>query len=298
MTFASNAEAWAVGANGYIAFWDGYTWHQVESPTDKDLNDVFFLSSDNGWVVGEGGLILHWDGNAWAVVRDYQSPLPGSGTFLEWNAVGFSSPNDGWVVGHESSEGGGTGRILHWNSTVWEELSETAFPYLPHYTSPPFIFDVLAFSPQDAWAVGEARRGGLTLHWNGVLWQEIANPTQSVAFGRYWLLSISALSKDNIWISGWYEGAAIKRDGVVLHWDGVEWTEMRLDEAGWINTILMISQDNGWVGGDELFHWNGQGWEKATSPAVDRIVDIESSPGGEIWALTHHGALLHLAVQR
>lgn len=299
MTFVFDTEAWAVGGNGYIARWDGYTWTQVESPTDKDLNDVAFLAPDNGWAVGEGGLILHWDGNAWSVARDYQSPLLGSGNFLFWNAVGFSSQNDGWVVGYESSEGGCAGHILHWNGAAWEELSETAFPYLPYYTSPPFILDVLAFSPQDAWAVGEGRRGGgLTLYWNGALWQEVANPTQSVSFGRYWLLSISALSRDNIWVGGWYEGAAIKRDGIVLHWNGAEWTEMRLSEAGWINAILMVSQDDGWIGGDELFHWNGSIWEQVTRPMIwwDRIVDIEMSPNGEIWALTEHGAFLHLKV--
>lgn len=299
MAFVSDTEAWAVGGNGYIARWDGYIWTRVESPTDKDLNDVAFLAPDNGWAVGEGGLILHWDGNAWTVVREYQPPLLGSGNFLIWNAVGFSFPDDGWVVGYESSEGGSAGHIMHWNGEIWEELSEEAFPYFPYYTSPPFILDVFAFSPQDAWAVGETRSsGGLILHWNGILWQEVPNPTHSVRFGRHWLLSISGLSRDSIWIGGWYEGEPLReRDGVVLRWDGIAWDEMRLGEAGWINTILMISEDNGWVGGDRLFHWNGQKWEQATKPVLDRIVDIKSSPNGKIWALTQGGAFLHLAVK-
>ncbi len=298
MTFVSDTEAWAVGSNGYIARWDGYTWTRVESPTDKDLNDVFFLSLDNGWAVGEGGLILHWDGNAWSVVRDYQPPLLGSGNFLFWNAVGFSSQNDGWVVGYESSEGGCAGHILHWDGAAWEELSETAFPYLPYYTSPPFILDVLAFSPQDAWAVGEGRRGGgLTLHWNGDLWQEIANPFDSPYFGRCWLYSISALSHDEIWVAGIFlGGVGLNNRGLVIRWNGAEWLDMQLPETGWVNAILMLSESDGWVGGEELFHWNGQGWQKATNPVVDRVVDIESTPNGEVWALTRHGAFLHLKV--
>ncbi len=298
MTFVSDTEAWAVGGNGYIARWDGYTWTRVESPTDKDLNDVFFLPSDNGWAVGEGGLILHWDGNAWSVVRDYQSsPPPANGYYLIWKAIAFSSPADGWVVGYNVSEGGSVGFVMHWDGATWEEPPGVPSPY-DYYSSPPFLFDVVAFSPQDSWAVGEGHRGGLTLHWNGALWQEVANSTQSVVSGRYWLLSISALSRDDIWIGGWYEGAAIKRDGIVLHWNGAEWTEMQLGEAGWINAILMVSQDDGWIGGDELFHWNGQIWEKATRPMTwwDRIVDIEMSPNGRVWALTEHGAFLHLKI--
>jgi len=296
MTFVSETEAWAVGAEGYIARWDGYTWTRVENPTDKDLNDVAFLSPDNGWAAGEGGLILHWDGSAWSVVRDYQSPLPGSGNFLIWSAITFSGPDDGWVVGYESSEGGGVGYVMHWNGVVWEEPPGVPAPY-DYYSSPPFLFDVVAFSPQDAWAVGEALRGGLTLHWDGVLWQTVSNPITSLDFGRCWLLFISALSNNDVWITGWYEGAGNKRDGVVIHWNGGEWTEMRLFEAGWTNTILMVSQDDGWVGGDELFHWNGHGWEKVVRPTIrNRIVDIERSPNGEIWALTEYGAFLHLEV--
>ena len=298
VSFVSDAEAWAVGADGCIARWDGYTWARVESPTGKDLNDVAFLAPDDGWAVGEGGVILHWDGNAWSVMREYRPPFPGSGNFLIWNAVGFSSSDDGWVVGYESSEGGRAGYIMHWNGEIWEEPSEEMFPYLPYHTSPPLIFDVLVFSPQDAWAVGESRSGGLTLHWDGIVWQEVLNPTHSVRFGRHWLLSLNGLSRDDVWIGGWYEGSSLKRqDGVVLHWDGTGWAEMRLGEAGWVNAILMVSDDDGWIGGDELFHWNGQNWEKAINPAADRVVDIDSSPNGQVWALTQHGAFLHL-VQR
>jgi len=293
MAFVSDTEAWAVGAGGYIARWDGYTWTRVGSPTDRDLNDVVFLSPDNGWAVGEGGIILHWDGSRWSVAREPQPyPQPG-GYYLRWNGVAFSSPDDGWVVGCIDSEGGSEGYIMHWNGMAWEEPPAVPPPY-DSYTSPSRLFDVKAFSRQDAWMIGEGFRGGLTLHWNGVLWQEVVNPTQSAVFGRYWLLSISALSRDNIWVAGWYEGAAIRGDGVVLHWDGAEWTEIRLIEAGRVNVILMVSRDNGWIGGDELFHWNGQQWEGATNPAVDRTVGIESSPSGEIWALTQHGAFLHL----
>ncbi len=299
MAFVSDTEAWAVGGNGYIARWDGYTWTRVASPTDQDLNDVVFLSPGNGWAVGEGGLILHWDGNRWLVVRDYQPPLMGSGNYLIWTAIAFSSPDDGWVVGDESSEGGGVAYVMHWNSVVWEEPPMP--PPYDDYTSPPFLLDVVAFTPQDVWAVGESYSGGLTLHWDGSHWYAVPNPFSSLRSGRYWLYSISALSPDDIWVAGiWLGGAGWDNKGLVIHWDGVEWTDMQLPETGWVNSILMVSQDDGWVGGDELFHWNGRGWEKATRPMVkwDRIVDIERSPNGEIWALIEHGAFLHLEVAK
>lgn len=72
---------------------------------------------------------------------------------------------------------------------------------------------------------------------------------------------------------------------------------MQLPETGWVTAVLASSEDNVWIGGDELFHWNGQGWEKAVKPTSDRVMDIKSSPNGEIWALTQHGAFLHLVAQ-
>ena len=290
MAFVSDTEAWAVGGNGYIARWDGYTWTWVESPTDKDLNDVTFLSPDNGWAVGEGGVVLHWDGGVWSVVREEQ-PLNQFIGAPTWNAVAFSGSDYGWVVGNTGSEGGSTPSAMYWDGMKWKEP-----PTRPIFCDHCFLWDVTVFGPQDVWIVG-GNTGGMVLHWNGINWYKVSNPFDSLDFGRCWLYSISALSNNDIWVSGiLLSGAGVNDNkGLVIRWNGMEWRDMQLAEMGWTNSILMLSEDNGWVGGDDLFHWNGQGWEKATSPAVDRIVDIEGSPGGEIWALTQHGAFLYLS---
>jgi photosystem II stability/assembly factor-like uncharacterized protein len=292
MTFVSDTEAWAVGNDGHIARWDGLVWTRIDSPTDKNLNAVTFLALDNGWIVGEGGQILHWDGNRWSVVRKFEEPLSISGSFLIWNAVGFSGPDDGWVVGYWSTEGGLSLDAMHWNGTIWEEP-----PTPPLFCESCALSDVVAFSPQDVWVVGESS-GGLTLHWDGVRWYTVSNPFVSPDFGRCWFYSISVLSPDDIWVAGvWLGGReGLGHKGIVIHWNGAEWIDMQLPETGWVNSILMLSEGDGWVGGEESLHWNGYGWERATKPTVDRIVDMEKSPNGEIWALTEYGAFLHLEV--
>lgn len=288
MTFVSDTEVWAVGGNGYIARWDGYTWTRVESPTDRGLNDVFFLSPDNGWAVGEGGLILHWDGKAWLVVRE-ERPLNQFIDAPSWNSVAFSDSDYGWVVGNTSTEGGPFASAMYWDGTGWKVP-----PITPTFAEVLFLWDVTLFSPQDVWIVGEGT-GGLVLHWDGSNWHTVPNPFDSLNFGRCWLYSISALSNNDIWVAGIFLGGVGNDRGLVIRWRGTEWIDMRLPETGWVNSILMLSEDNGWVGGVELFHWNGQEWEKAAIPAGDRIVDIESSPSGEIWALTQQGAFLRLS---
>jgi photosystem II stability/assembly factor-like uncharacterized protein len=292
MAFVSDTEAWAVGADGYIARWDGYTWTRVESPTDKDLNDVVFLAPDNGWAVGEGGVILHWDGSAWSVVREEQPSSP-FGDAPSWNAVAFLHPDHGWIVGNTSFEGGSIANALYWNGSEWKEPSRP-----PIFCDHCFLWDAVVFSPDDAWIVG-GNEEGLTLHWDGVDWNQVPNPFALLNFGRCWLYSISARSSDDIWVAGIFlGGAGVNNRGLVIRWDGAEWVNMQLPETGWVNSILALSEENVWVGGEKLFHWNGQGWEMAASPVIDRIVDIEDSPSGEIWALTQHGAFLRLEGSR
>lgn len=292
MAFVSDTEAWAVGENGYIARWDGYTWTRVESPTDKGLNDVFFLSPDNGWAVGEGGIILHWDGNAWSVVREEQPRNQFIGA-PRWSAVAFSDSDYGWVVGTTDTEGGGYGSAMYWDGTGWKES-----PMSLIYCEDGFLWDITVFGPDDIWIAG-GNTGGFVFHWDGANWHKVPNPFDSLDFGRCWLYSISALSNHDLWVAGKiFFGSGVHNDrGFVIRWNGIEWIDMQLPETewkGWTISVLMLSEDNGWVGGDELFHWNGQGWEKAISPAADRIVDMKSSPSGEIWALAQHGAFLHL----
>jgi len=295
MAFVSDTEAWAVGAGGYIARWDGYTWTRVASPTDRDLNDVVFLSPDNGWAVGEGGIILHWDGRAWSVVREEQ-PLNQYIGAPSWNAIAFSGPDYGWVVGNVGTEGGSTASAMYWDGTTWKSP-----PAPPIFCDDCFLWDVTVFGPQDVWIVG-GDTGGFVLRWEGSTWHKAPNPFDSLHYGKCWLYTISALSRNDIWVSGivWqgvWDGV-VKDKGIAIRWDGAEWRDMQLPGTAWLNAILMLSDDDGWVGSDELFHWDGRGWEKATIPVVSRIVDIESSPSGEIWALTQEGAFLHLDVAK
>lgn len=291
MTFVSDTKAWAVGNDGYIARWDGLVWTQIASPTDKTLNAVTFLAPDDGWIAGEGGLILHWDGNRWSVV-EFETPFPDGGSSLIWSAIAFSSPDDGWVVGCMGSEGGNTLQAMYWNGEEWQDLP------LPIVWTSYCLEAITVISPQDVWAIGGGFQG-ITLHWDGSHWREIPNPFGSQTSPSAWFYSISAISPDDIWVAGLRAVSGLAgTEGVVLHWNGREWLDGQLPSTGWILAVLMISEHEGWVGGDELFHWKGHGWERATKPTTewDRVVDIESSPNGEIWALMEHGAFLHLEV--
>ena len=70
---------------------------------------------------------------------------------LSLSSAAMVSPTDGWAVG----EGG---IILHWNGSVWSQVTSPITGWL---------LSVAMVSTTDGWAIGE---GGVILHWNGGTW--------------------------------------------------------------------------------------------------------------------------------
>lgn len=282
MTFTAENEAWAVGDGGYIARWDGQRWTRVASPTDKSLNAVAFIAPDDGWIAGDGGQLLHWDGNVWSVVREYQPAASGSGNILLWYALEFSGRDDGWVAGCVSSEGGSEAQIMHWNGTDWQDTPTAPQMSVYCYAA------ITMITSQDIWMAG-GHGEGIIAYWDGEVWQKTFDSDAC------WLFAVDAIAPDDVWAAG-LQATPTGHVGKVLRWNGMEWLDVGLPSTQWVNAILMASEDNGWVGGDALFHWNGDGWERANQSIVEwgNVIDIEESSGGEIWALTEYGVFFHL----
>jgi hypothetical protein len=49
---------WAVGSRGTIYHWNGSTWNEEDSGTNKDLYDIWGDGVGNIWVSGSGGIVL------------------------------------------------------------------------------------------------------------------------------------------------------------------------------------------------------------------------------------------------
>ncbi|MBI4936332.1 MAG: hypothetical protein HY828_20835 [Actinobacteria bacterium] len=62
-------QAWAVGENGAVWFYDGGWYPQRVGPLGEHLNAVWMVSWDDLWVVGAGGVILHGNWSLWEYWR-------------------------------------------------------------------------------------------------------------------------------------------------------------------------------------------------------------------------------------
>jgi len=68
VTVLSDTEAWLVGDDGTIGFFDGTSVTTQASGTTQDLRDVFAIDSNTVYAVGTNGTILNYDGTGWSSV--------------------------------------------------------------------------------------------------------------------------------------------------------------------------------------------------------------------------------------
>ena len=177
----------------------------MKSDTEMWLKDVWGSSATDVFAVGESGTILQYDGSNWSKVT--------SGTTKYLYGIWGSSATDVFAVGE-------SGTILHYNGTSWSSVDSGTVEHLR---------DIWGSSADDVFVVGD---NSTILHYNGSSWSSINSGTTA------WLLGIWGSSGMDVFaVGGYYDGTGGWSDraswdgGVILHYDGISWTEMKNDIA-------------------------------------------------------------------
>jgi hypothetical protein len=103
---------------------------------------------------------------------------------------------------------------LHWNGSKWSVV-----PFAKNEPADTYLHGVSAISPNDAWAVGNApypNNQAVAEHWDGKKWSAVATPYIDNP-GE--LLSVVAISSNNVWAAG--EG---NFPAILEHWNGTSWS--------------------------------------------------------------------------
>lgn len=251
------------------------------------LNSINFVSPDDGWMTGAFGQIFHWDGKEWKSVIKL-----GWERNISLYDVAFADKDDGWAVGCDFTESHPAKYkvvLLKWDGNDWENVSLLGDIGRDNFC----LKSIDVVSPINVWAVGEEFYAkGVTLHWDGSKWHEIPSPKE-----MHYAHSISATSEDNVWVNS---SNSIEYEDI-FHWNGQNWSQVQLpvsmhnSDADKTSAILAVSQDDVWVGGRMLFHWEGSSWKNMNYGRNEGdIVDIDTTPDGKVWALTDVGAILQL----
>ena len=156
----------------------------------------------------------------------------------------------------------------------------------------------------DVWAVG-VRTGatagkGLTEHWNGVSWQEVASakPGNSNFYG---FKGAAVVASNDVWPVGFSEASATSALlPLIEHWNGSQWSSVSSPSVanGELLAVTALSPTNVWTVGfngngnpgtqNLIEHWNGSAWQIVASPTSGTLSILSSvsvSSADDVWAV-------------
>ncbi|WP_131740802.1 hypothetical protein [Actinomadura roseirufa] len=183
------------GGHGLAARWDGARWRSHDLG-GRTVTGAKVLGPRDVWV-GAGTSAGHYDGRTWKF----------SGVGVTVRSVAASNTKDVWFAGQN---GGSGAAIAHWDGKRYRRQS------LPSIPAPSQLRDIVAFRPNNVWAVGSANGRPLILHWDGRKWSRTVLPRGDG------FVAVTADGRGGLWAadSVWA--------GAVYHYAGGRWTPTAL----------------------------------------------------------------------
>lgn len=207
---ASASDVFAVGALGTILHYDGTTWAEMASGTDRNLSAVWGSSGEDVFAAGARNVVLHYDGAAWTTA---------------WLGAGPNALVDIWGSSGTDVFAVGSGAILHYDGDAWTQTVHAGLT----------LMGVWGTSSTNVFAVGDS---GVILHYDGTGWSAVPTPPVEG------LLGIQGTDEDDMFAVGsadilHYDGTIWRpvqnptSDGLLSFWVAPE----DLFLAGWGSTI-------------------------------------------------------------
>jgi hypothetical protein len=212
------------------------------------LRAVACRSSADVWMVGlathagsarTDGLVRHWNGATWQSVA---GPAAGTDADVELSDVDALPAGDVVAVGQSRSGGRTMPRIEQYPA------DGSAGRVIPN---PDLISDgawhgIDLRSAADGWVVGmsgsvaeDQPAQTLIARWDGDRWQRVPSPSPGTLNSR--LTAVAAYAENDAWAVGQVRDTTDKttEKTLVLHWDGVTWSQVASPSPGGTRTTLL-----------------------------------------------------------
>ena len=315
-----SGSGWAVSDQGFIFFWDGFSWNQASSPTDCQLDAVNFggplnplssVTSSSGWIVGgaigpgagatcaaaNNAVALYYNGVGWTSYPVLSTTFPGTKSEMYGISMtkSASSPTDSvtaFGVGAENA--GANGAFWQWNGIPgngggWNEVQTVAQPVNAVYMD---CLPTCSGTPNNQGAaVGNA---GTVFYYFGGAWNPGTSPVGVNLYGV-------AMSSQTV---GWAVGASC----TIIHTTdgGATWSGAVSPVTCGTNTlrsVVLVSSSEGWAVGDAdasgatVLHGtsldSAPSWTRIPASQVATVLNLNSvtfaTSGGNIWAVGNSG---------
>ncbi len=265
---SSRENIFAVGENGTILRYNGFSWSHSASGTTLQLSGIWGSAADDIYAVGDKATLLHYDGVRWSPVAH---PLSGTG-FPLYDVWG-SSAADVFVVGF--------GAILHYNGTAWvrmnintagEDWSSAAFK------------SVWGSSGADVYV----NVAGGAMHFDGKTWSLIFD---IIIYGS--LSAVWGSAADDVFITGnSYDKGMSKSYGMIWHFDGTAWKGRSFEYNFFC--VWGSSGTDVYAGGPggTILHYDGIEWVCLDSGTDNALYGIWGNPEAGVFAAGENGTIL------
>jgi hypothetical protein len=234
------------------------------------------------------------------------------GGFGELRAAAATGSADVWAVGTVATNGAIRPLIRHLGRHGWTTMGG---PNPGVHGSG--LQAVGSAAPGDAWAGGFSclssacsQNGGfgsrtLMEHWNGHVWSAVPTPSPGTAVNE--IRAVDAVAPDDVWAAGlWSDEGRWLRHGLVLHWNGTAWRQVRIPfQSGeaHLDGISASGPDDAWAVGELcpgpcsglahstalVLHWNGTKFTRvqpaalgAARSGMNAVLDVSPT---EAWAV-------------
>jgi hypothetical protein len=269
---------------------DGTGWSLQRRIRDVSLRGAWSDAPDDAWAVGfdffdDDARVLHYDGTEWASQEGFEAgPGESIGLFSVWG----NSSDDVFAVGSTFDGNFGTSLIFHFDGANWQRVTVPGDVL-------PSLADVWGSSPTDVFAVGLDQRAdpseGTVLHYDGATWTPVYHEP-GLNLTTVWGSSGSDVFAAGFTITE-DDGNFIVA-GAIRHFDGTGWAPVTIPEAGVLNELWGSSSTDVFAVGDEgvILHYDGTDWT-ATNPTDQTLLGIWGPNAGEAFATGNAGTILH-----
>lgn len=211
------------------------------------------------------------------------------------------SASDAWAVGFQRSSGLLFSTLVEqWNGAAWSAVKSASVPS----ANDTRLHAVAALSSTNVWAVGSnttetstsSDSQSLIEHYNGTSWSVVPSPASEPANSE--LLSVAAVSADDIWAVGHSTVEAGSSGSLIEHWNGAAWSVVSspaLSDYGYLTGVAAVNSDDVWAVGRDGRHpdpiienWNGTAWSEVSQPVGGYDASLNSVAAvsaDDVWAV-------------
>jgi hypothetical protein len=273
-----------------ILHYDGTGWSLQRRIRDVSLRGAWSDAPDDAWAVGfdffdDDARVLHYDGTEWASQEGFEAGRDESiGLFSVWG----SSSDDVFAVGSTFDGHFGTSLIFHFDGASWQRVTVPGDVL-------PSLADVWGSSSTDVFAVGLDQRAdpseGTVLHYDGVTWTPVYDEP-GLNLTTVWGSSDSDVFAAGFTVTE--EDGNFIVAGAIRHFDGTSWAPVTIPVAGVLDELWGSSSTDVFAVGDEgvILHYDGTDWT-ATNHTDQTLLGIWGPNAGEAFATGNAGTILH-----